>query len=228
MMLNRAKLSRYKIKKIIRCFCLDFTATQTSKLLEFNRKTINRYYIIFRYVIAYNQYNEFQKFVGKIELDESYFGARRARGFHGKLKRGRGTMKQPVFGIFERNGKVYTEIVPNCKKKTLRAIILGKINKNTVINTDGWPGYNGLVDVGYDKHFRVNHSKNEFSKGNGIHINGIESFWSFTKRRLAKFNGVKANFYLHLKECEWRWKKDEDELQDDLMRILRKYFKKIN
>lgn len=137
MMLNKAKISNYKIKKIIRCFCLDFTATQTGKLLQFNRKTINRYYILFRNVIALNQKNEFQKLVGKIELDESYFGARRSRGFHGKLKRGRGTMKQPVFGIFERKGKVYTEIIPDCKKKTLRAIILGKIDKETIIHTDG-------------------------------------------------------------------------------------------
>ena len=225
MMLKKAKISNYKIKKIIRCFCLDFTATQTGKLLYFNRKTINIYYNIFRNVIELNQKNEFQKLIGKIELDESYFGARRTRGYHGKLKRGRGTMKQPVFGIFEREGKVYTEIIPNCKKKTLQRVILGKIDKETIIHTDGWRGYNGLVDVGYDKHFRVNHSKNEFSKGNGIHINGIESFWSFTKRRLLKFNGVKINFNLHLKECEWRWKKNENELQEDLIRILKKYFK---
>lgn len=71
-------------------------------------------------------------------------------------------------------------------------------------------------------------SKNEFSKGNGSHINGIKFFWSFTKRRLLKFNGVRVNFYLHLKECEWRWKKDENELQDNLIRILKKYFKKFN
>ena len=33
-------------------------------------------------------------------------------------------------------------------------------------------------------------------------FNGIESFWSFTKRRLAKFNGVSVNFELHLKESK--------------------------
>ena len=60
--------------------------------------------------------DEFKIFVGEVELDESYFGAKRIRGYHGKLKRGRGTKKQPVFGIFERNGRVYTEIVPDCKK----------------------------------------------------------------------------------------------------------------
>jgi transposase-like protein len=36
---------------------------------------------------------------------------------------------------------------------------------------------------------RVFHSKNEFARGKN-HVNGIESFWSFTKRRLAKFNGL--------------------------------------
>ena len=102
MAFNKAKISQYKIKKIMKCFCLDLTATQTSKLLELNRKTINSYYMDFRSVIALHQHDEFEKFVGKVELDESYFGAIRVRGFHGKLKRGRGTQKQPVFGIFER------------------------------------------------------------------------------------------------------------------------------
>jgi len=223
MSLTKAKISGYKIKKIIECFCIDIDATKTSKILKINRNTVNRYFNIFRDAIYQNQQNEFQKFVGKLELDESYFGAKRVRGRRGKLKRGRGTLKQPVFGIYERNGKVYTEIIPDCKKKTLQAIILGKISPESVIHTDSWRGYSGLVDVGYDKHFRVNHGKNEFAKKNGVHVNGIESFWSFTKRRLNKFNGVKINFHLHLKECEWRWNRDEIELQKDLIRILKKY-----
>jgi transposase-like protein len=98
-----------------------------------------------------------------IELDESYFGATRVRGQQGKRKRGRGTLKQPVFGIFEREGEVYTEIIPNCKRDTLQGIILGKVDISSVINSDGWRGYDGLVDVGYDKHYRVIHSKGEFS-----------------------------------------------------------------
>jgi len=222
-MVKWAKISTYKLKKIIECFSLDLTATQTCKLLQINRNTINRYYNLFRQLILLNQMDEFRIFVGEVEVDESYFGARRIRGQRGKLKRGRGTKKQPVFGIFERNGRVYTEIVPDCKKQTLQSIILGIVDPGTVMYSDGWRGYSGLVSIGYDKHYRVLHSKNEFSKGNGVHINGIESFWSFTKRRLARFNGVKKNFELHLKECEWRWKRDELYLQEDLGRILKKY-----
>jgi len=58
-MFNKAKLTSYQIKKIIECFSLDLTATQTSKLLQFNRKTINNYYTTFRIAIAFNQQDEF-------------------------------------------------------------------------------------------------------------------------------------------------------------------------
>jgi len=39
-------------------------------------------------------------------------------------------------------------------------------------------GYDGLVDVGFNKHLRVNHGNNEFARGS-VHANGIESFWSY-------------------------------------------------
>jgi len=81
-----------------------------------------------------------------------------------------------------------------------------------------------LVDVGYDKHLRINHEE-EFSDGNGNHINGIENFWFFAKRRLTKFNGVKVNFELHLKEYEWRYGKTKKELYKDLIVLLRKWRK---
>ncbi len=221
-MLNGSKLSKYKLDKIIKCFSVDVEASKASYLININRNTVNRYFNIFRKLIFEVQTNELKRLTGEVEMDESYFGPTRVKGYHGKLKRGRGTLKQPVFGIFERNGKVYTEIIPDCKKRTLRKIILGKVSLESIIHTDGWRGYNGLVDVGYDKHFRVIHSKNEFAKvGKGIHINGIESFWSFTKRRLTKFNGTKKNFNLHLKECEFRWNKTNQQLRQELYQIIK-------
>jgi transposase-like protein len=95
-----------------------------------------------------------------------------------------------------------------------------------VIHSDGWLGYDRLVDVGYSKHFRVKHSTNEFVVGSH-HINGIESFWSFAKRRLQKFNGVPSQtFYLHfkelaLKECEWRFNNRHAHLYQELLKLLR-------
>ena len=46
--------------------------------------------------------------------------------------------------------------------------------------------YDDLILNGHT-YYRVFHSHNEFTRGKN-HVNGIESFWSYCKRRLAKFN----------------------------------------
>jgi transposase-like protein len=218
-MFRNSKLSRYRVEKIIECFCLDIEATKTAQLLRHNRKTINRYYGTFRRLIHEFQRQQMDQFVGIIELDESFFGPTRVRGRPGPRKRGRGTTKQPVFGIYDRDGRIYTELVSDCSAKTLQKIIRGRVDPKSVVLTDGWRGYDGLVDVGYDKHLRINKSKHFVSKG--VHINGIEAFCSFTKRRLTKFNGVKKNFVLHLKECEWRYNKSPQQLDQELRQMIR-------
>ena len=52
--------------------------------------------------------------------------------------------------------------MPDCSKKTLQAIIRGKIDPVAMVNTNGWRGYDGLVDVGFNRHYRVQHSHDEF------------------------------------------------------------------
>ncbi len=86
----------------------------------------------------------------------------------------------------------------------LLPIIEANISKDNIIYTDGFKSYDGLVDYGYKRHYRVNHSK-EFSKS-GNHINGIENFWGLCKVRLMKFRGIRKDmFYFYLKECEFRY-----------------------
>lgn len=99
-------------------------------------------------------------------------------------------------------------------------IIQGRILEGSTVYTDGWKAYDGLILNGYD-HYRVFHSHNEFARGKN-HVNGIESFWSFTKRRLAKFNGLTDDkFFLHLKECEFRFNHRDDNLYAKLLAELR-------
>ena len=153
--------------------------------------------------------------LGEFELYESYFGTKRVRG-----KRGRGAAgKTPVFGLLKRNGKVFVTVVPNCSKDVLMPIIQGKILEGATIHTDGWKAYDGLVLNGYD-HYRVFHSNNEFARGKS-HVNGIECFWSYAKRRMAKFNGLTdKNFLLHLKESECRFNRRNHDLYKYLVGIF--------
>ncbi|HQG58134.1 MAG TPA: IS1595 family transposase [Candidatus Dojkabacteria bacterium] len=212
--INRSKISEAKFRQILRYFTEDFDSTQTSKLTGISRVTISNIYQKLRLRIMQLTENE-EKLSGEIEAEESYFGAKRIRG-----KRGRGAKgKVPVFGLLKRNGKVYTVIVKNCKRKQLMPIIKGKILEDSTIYTDGWTSYDSLVLNGY-KHYRIYHSKDEFARGKN-HVNGIESFWSYAKRRIAQFNGVPRNkFILHLKESEWRFNHRSDNIYKVLMKEL--------
>lgn len=196
----RSHISEKKFRQILKCFSSDYTAKVTSEITGISRPTINNLYHRFRLRIVLIV--DEGKFDGEVEVDEAYFGARRIRG-----KRGRGAKgKTPVVGLLKRNGKVYTQIVGKCTRKELMPVIKGKVLEDTTVYTDGWKSYDSLVLSGY-RHKRIRHQKDEFARGRN-HINGIESFWSYTKRRLNKFNGIhKDKFLLHLKESEYRWNK---------------------
>jgi len=100
----------------------------------------------------------------------------------------------------KRGGKVYTRVVENCSREQIMPIVKGKILEESTVYTDGWKSYHGLIY----------HSKDAFARGEN-HINGIESFWSFVKRRMSKQNGVREDkFLLHLKESEFRWNHRSD------------------
>ena len=77
------RLSVYKIKKILECFCNDLTASTTARILKINRNTINSYFNEFRKKILEKSIQDHQMEFGEFELDESYFGARRIRGKRG-------------------------------------------------------------------------------------------------------------------------------------------------
>ncbi|MBT6378730.1 MAG: IS1595 family transposase [Opitutales bacterium] len=205
-------LTKYKREKILMHFCEDIPASKTSRLTGINRNTVNRYYSHYREHILSWQYEEVMRLSGEIEVDESYFGARRVRG-----KRGRGAAgKTPVFGLLKRGGKVFVTVVASCSRAALMPIIEGKVLEGSTIYSDGWKAYDGLILNGYD-HYRVFHSKNEFVRGKS-HINGIEAFWSFAKRRLAQFNGIKDDkFILHLAECQFRYNNRNKNLRNVLV-----------
>jgi len=68
--------------------------------------------------------------------------------------------------------------------------------------------------------------KDELVRGKS-HVNGIESFWSFAKRRLAQFNGLREEmFYLHLKESEFRFNNRHNDIYAILLKNITLKFTK--
>lgn len=209
-LIKRQRISERKFSLLVKCFSLDVTATQTAKLIDLNRNTVNRYFALLRSLVItqalYERHEE--RIANGVEIDESYFGPRRQRGKRGRGARG----KIVVLGLLKRNGKVYAQIIPDASREEILPIIRATVRSGADIYTDGWRSYDALAVYGYN-HKKVNHQKNEFVHED-VHINGVESFWSWTKRRLAKFNGVpKSLFGNTLLESEWRFNHRSDILQ---------------
>jgi len=117
---RRSHLSEAKFRVIIRSFALDLPASKIAELSDVSRPTINQLLLKLRIGVA-QVCDASSPFSGEVEVDESYFGARRVRGRKGRGAGG----KTIVFGILERQGKVYTEIIPATAKRQTQAAILG-------------------------------------------------------------------------------------------------------
>ena len=218
--LFRGRISERKFRDLARLFALDITADRAALLTGLNHKTAVAIYTLLRERMAELAQADCP-FGGVVEVDESYFGPTRTRGH-----RGRGNpRKVPVFGILERGGRVHCQIVKNCSKATLQGIISGRVELSAEVTTDGFRSYDGLVEAGFSRHHRINKYYNRdrtvFSE-NGVHINGIESFWSYAKRRHQKFNGLRRTaFATFLKETEFRFNTRDQDLYKILLRSCR-------
>jgi len=196
--LKRCKLSRKVQLKLLEFFVLEVTARSAADVLDLQVNTVALFYRKVRELIVEQATTNEELLGGEVEVDESYFGGVR------KGKRGRGALgKVPVFGLLKRGGKVYVVPIPDAKATTLMPIIRKKIQPDSIVYTDTFGSYSAL-DVSEFHHSRINHSKLFADRQN--HINGIENFWNQAKRVLRKYNGIpRQNFFLFLKECEFRF-----------------------
>ena len=118
------------------------------------------------------------KFVGPVEVDETFIGGKQ-RNKHGNKKlAGRGTVgKSVVAGAKDREtNRVSTAVVPGTDRVTLHEFIGERTAEGAMLYTDDHPSYVGLAN-----HTAVRHSVSEYVDGMA-HTNGIESHWAMLKR----------------------------------------------
>ncbi len=94
--------------------------------------------------------SEREKLSGTIEVDETLVGGVDTGG-----KRGRGSKKSIVVIAVELHdpkgfGRVRMRHIPDASGKNLADFILDTVHIGSVVNTDGWQGYNDLKSLGYE------------------------------------------------------------------------------
>jgi transposase len=163
-------------------------------------------------------------FSGTVEVDETYLGGQwknKRKTIRDKgTKRGRGTKKQPVFGILCRNGTVWAEIVNDVEANTLQPLISQKVSTGSVVCSDTWKAYTGIAARGY-VHRLINHGERQYSDEKGDHINGLEEFWGYLKRKLASKGGIRRErLHLYLGEYVWRYNHRSDSERIKIRRLI--------
>lgn len=153
-----------------------------------------------------------ETFEAVVEIDETYVGGKPRKNNHkdddsdgseNVSKRGRGTSKTPVIGVKERNtGKVHAVVAnyndegKQLSGKQLFAVLKKVCKANTTVMTDQFRGYD-ILDKDNECNFvrlKIDHTV-AYSLENGIHTNGIESFWAVLKRGVyGVFHNVSVKY----------------------------------
>lgn len=102
----------------------------------------------------------------EVESDEAWFG--------------RKDNQHIILGMVQREKRnLIFEIIDNVQEKTLYPLIEKHVVRGSRFFTDSRITYSTACV--YYKHQTTNHSKGEFSRGNGIHSNTIEQIWGDIK-----------------------------------------------
>jgi len=199
---RRAKISEYKFRKLIKYFADDLSATQISLLTQINRNTVNRYL------------NEIRGRI--VEFCEQYSPL--SDSLSDENDQPKQTISEKVsnnLGILKRRGKVYATLLANYTADKLKNILNPELkpDANLTVHAVEVKEDDGLIAIGYD---------NEPLYANKpSYVEDLDKFWSFTKERLSKFQGLaKHKFYLHLKECEFRFNFRNDNLYSVMLQLI--------
>ena len=221
------KLTRKEWIKLIDLFLLGVNSPTISQQTGRNIRTISKALKLLRTVMVKDVPDIFE---GIVEVDETYLGGQKKNKnkcqlrkereiFDRESKRGFGTTKQPVFGILCRSGRVFAELVSDTEAKDLIPIITKKVRLGSRVCSDTYRSYTGLAAAGY-VHRTVEHKSKEYVRGKN-HINGLEGFWGFLKRKLASKGGVRRIYLpLFLGEYVWRYNHRKEELIDQRSRLI--------
>ncbi len=150
-----------------------------------------------------------RRFSGICEADETFIGGQRKnKRLHIRRrtsKRGHGTEKIPITGVFCRNtGQVAAQVLPHRSEETVIGFMVSCLSPDAVLYTDGYKMNRAVRKHGV-VHEYVNHHLGEYVRGN-IHTNSIEGFWGFMKKHLALIGGIKPpRFQLFVAEIVWRF-----------------------
>lgn len=197
--LNTGGLSCRDWLRVVKLFELDLTANRMKSQLELSYNTIYKALTTLRLSILAGALD-----AGQLLSPDS--GLNLAVSQSRAVESGRNT-PYPVFGIIEKSGWVFLDLLPDMQAETVLHFNLNFKLKLTrmgnIVYTDRYRTYDALIFCGDDR-LPLDYVN---IKGKSAYVDGLTgSFWSFARSRLRRYNGVSPHrFPLYLKELEFRY-----------------------
>jgi transposase-like protein len=147
-----------------------------------------------------------------IEADETYYGKRETphvlspRSVSGKTGKIHGSSKKRIiFGLVERGGQARTFHIQSATGFDVRNIMVKNVSRKSNLHTDEAGIYTELGKE-FGTHKTVNHSKDEYVRGN-VHTNTVDGIWSVFKRGMKGVYQHCGESHLHryLNEFTFRY-----------------------
>ncbi len=205
------RLSEAKFRKMLRLFCLDLDATQIAGATNINRNTVNRYLSeIRRRISIYNRIHGCGFCAFKKHCDDLFGNKHKKNTSNGLV----------IVGI-NQNSKIRSRTIPEHMEQDIRQ---GRLHSGPPENNkryDFLDHFQGVIDLSFMKYQRISFGPFEnFKRNRGIE--GCEAFWGFARIRLQRFRGLhKSTMLLHLRECEFRYNHDRNDIYPFLLRKFR-------
>ena len=205
-LLFRAKISEEKFCEILRFFALDLNSCQIAALLDINRNTVNRYVMAIRKTIA--RHCQRGRCCNSAQCS---IGVNLVSGIRGRNP----SMQHMLVWLFEEEGHVYTEIVPERFTGLMQGIMRGKIRAD-VLEAMGLATCKAIANVDNKRLFHIP-EKGNCEAGKRSAIAPVDRFWGVFKQRKSKMRGIKRSCLpFHIKECEFRF----NNAQQDILNLL--------
>jgi transposase len=226
---RRSRIPEETFRQIVFHFAADESATSVARMTGLTRKSVNNIFQKIRRRIAEHEERSSPLSAAQSQGNDSLSCTRCTCG---RCRKGI-SVNTPLFALLTEQGQVFAAEVPDCRKPLLRAMIRGKLRPaNLPVN--GWHGYDALVDAEFHRPFVVRRAGASYGQAQDAAalldgavragedgVDGIETFWSFARQRLQKFNGIpRRTFYLHLKETEWRFNQGRVDAVDRLLQLI--------
>ena len=137
-----------------------------------------------------------------LEADETYVGGK------ARNRKNHVPPKEAVFSLVEREGKVRSRHVPAVTAKNVRLAIVTQASRDSYLMTDESPVYTKLGEE-FAGHGTVNHSIEEYVRGNFWHTNTVENYFSIFKRGIYGVYHHVSEAHLKRYLCEFDFRYNE-------------------